>query len=107
LNEATQHIIDQKGKTNSPIFWTFVALLSQNTELFKVIYPFAQQQIVTLTQEDKTRVENIYLSSFYDGEQLSQLLDKKSDFQIDLRATTFFEDCSTVLNDTEKKEFLC
>lgn len=107
LNEATQHIIDQKGKTNSPIFWTFVSLLSQNTELFKVIYPFALKQLATLNQEDKTRVENIYLSSYYDGEQLSQVLGKNSDFQIDLRATTFFEDCSAVLNDTEKQEFLC
>lgn len=107
LEESIQHIINQQGKTNSPIFWTFVALLSQNIELFKVIYPFAQQQLGTLTQEDKTRVDNIYLSSYYDGEQLSKVLGRSSHFQIDLRATTFFEDCSSVLNDSEKQEFLC
>lgn len=106
LNEAIPHIILQPEKNTSPIFWTFIALLSQNADLFKVIYPFAQQQLSTLTQENKTKVENNYISSFYDGEQLSQLLGKCSDFKNYITTTTLFQDCFAVLNQVEKEEFL-
>lgn len=107
IEEASAHIISKQGYTNSPIFWTFVSLLSQNKALFDSVYENARNQLSTLQEADSKRVLNLYMSSFYDGEQIVKLLNQNSKFVIDLMTTSFFEDCEPVLTEIEAKEYLC
>lgn len=107
IEEASAYIVSQNGHTNSPVFWVFIALLTQNKELFDSVYSRSKNQLASLASKDSLRVKNLYLSSYYDGEQIVKLLDKNSKFIIDLMTTTFFEDCSEVLTEIEAKEFLC
>lgn len=106
LEEAINHIISQDGQTNSPVFWIFVALLSQNKELFDIVYPHSKTQCQNLEQEDINRVQNLYLSSYYDGQQLSFILNRNTDFVDYIKTTSFFSDCENVLTDSEKTQLL-
>lgn len=106
LDEAVSHIISQHGKTNSPVFWVFVALLSQNKDLFNSVYDKSKEQLATFDITVQAKIKNLYLSSYYDGILLAQLLNKNSDFAKDIQNTLLFKDCIEILNDIEKQTLL-
>lgn len=106
LDEAIAHIVSQNGKTNSPVFWVFVALLSQNKELFDVVYDKAKEQLPTFDTNDQTRIKQLYLTSYYDGILLSDVVQNSTTFVEDIKSTTFFSDCVELLNEIEKKSLL-
>lgn len=106
LDEAVSHVIAQNGKTNSPVFWVFVALVSQNKHLFDVVYPKAIEQLLQFELSDQHRIKQLYLSSYYDGVLLATVLNKQTDFVHNIKSTSLFNDCSDILNDMEKQSLL-
>lgn len=101
LEDASSHIISQSGQSNSPIFWIFVALLTQDKALFNVVEKSAVMQLSTFEQVDIEHIQNIYLSSYDDGEQLAQILEKKSDFLVFFKTTQFFNEYKNIFNNIE------
>ena len=106
FSESSNYLISNNGKTSSPVFWIFVSLLSQNEKLFNLIYENSKLQLLDLKANDVKRIKKIYLSSFYDGEHLKNLLKNENEFFTFLKQSTFFKDCQSILSEHEKKKFI-
>lgn len=118
-SEARELILKPEVNIAHPIIWTYMALLNQDMEVFNKVYPKAKDILLQVPGDKQKEVYSKYLRSLTDSLTIDRIVEKMTStinstkaedrfasFTNQLKATTFFQDVSSVMNEAEKHEYL-